>query len=148
MKLGYCVSQLDIAMLLQERDYAIASDGVIVQICNNQKAIPESRIRGHYSKYEIHVRCQIQRRIGVQHIYLFEVMALAHLEVIEVVRGRDLHRAGAFLRIGVFIGDDGNAPADQRQDRVPADEMPVALVGDAPRPRRRRAWSPAAWSPR
>ncbi len=67
-------------------------------------------------------------RLRIEHVDERQVVPPAHLEVVEVVRGRDLHRAGAFLRIGVFIGDDGDAPADQRQDRVPADEMPVALV--------------------
>jgi hypothetical protein len=48
---------------------------------------------------------------------------LADLEIVEVVRRRDLHRAGALFRIGVVVGDDRNAPADQRQDRVLADQM-------------------------
>ena len=55
-------------------------------------------------------------------------MPPADLEVVEVVRRRDLDRAGALLRIGIFVGDDRDAPADQRQDRVLADQMPVALV--------------------
>ncbi len=55
-------------------------------------------------------------------------MAPPDLEIVEVVRWGDLDRAGALLRIGIFIGDDRDAPSDQRQDRVPADEMPVALV--------------------
>jgi hypothetical protein len=44
------------------------------------------------------------------------------------VRRRDLHRAGALLGIGVLVRHDRNAPADQRQDRVLADQVPVALV--------------------
>ena len=32
------------------------------------------------------------------------------------------------FRVGIFVGDDRDAPADQRQDGVPADQMPVALV--------------------
>ena len=50
------------------------------------------------------------------------------LEVVEVVRRRDLHRAGALLGIGIVVRHDRDAPADQRQDRVPADQMAVALV--------------------
>ena len=55
-------------------------------------------------------------------------MALADLEIVEVVRGRDLDRAGALLRVGIFVGDDRNSAADERQEDVLADQMPVALV--------------------
>ena len=53
---------------------------------------------------------------------------LPDLEVVEVVRRRDLHRARALLGIRIFVGDDGDAAADQRQDHVLADERLVALV--------------------
>ncbi len=55
-------------------------------------------------------------------------MPLPHLEIVEVVRRRDLHRARALLRIGVFVGNDGNTPPDQRQDDVLADQRLVALI--------------------
>ena len=55
-------------------------------------------------------------------------MPPADLEIVEVVRRRDLDRAGALLRIGILVGDDRNAPPDQRQDRVLADQIPVALI--------------------
>ena len=62
-------------------------------------------------------------------------MAAADVEVVEGLRRRDLHRAGALLGVGVRIGDDGDRPADQRQPHALADEMRVALVlrmhGDA-----------------
>ena len=50
-------------------------------------------------------------------------MPLADLEIVEVVRRRDLHRAGAFLRIGIGVADDRDAPPDQRQDRGLADQV-------------------------
>ena len=53
---------------------------------------------------------------------------LADLEVVEVVRRRDLDRARALLGIGIFVGDDRNFAPDQRQDHVLADERLVALV--------------------
>jgi hypothetical protein len=69
------------------------------------------------------------------------------LEIVEVVRRRDLDRAGALLGIGICVGDDRDAPPDERQDGVASDQIPVALVvgmhGDAGvaehglRPRRR-----------
>ncbi len=55
-------------------------------------------------------------------------MPPADLEIVEVVRGRDLDRAGAFLRIGIVVGDDRNAASDQRQDHMLADQVDVALV--------------------
>ncbi len=55
-------------------------------------------------------------------------MPLADLEIVEVVRRRDLHRATALLGIGIFVGDDRNFPPDQRQDHVLADQRLVALV--------------------
>ena len=59
-----------------------------------------------------------------------ELVAAADLEVVEVVRRRDLDRARALLRIGVFVGHDRDAPADQRQDRVLADQvLPLGIVG-------------------
>ena len=44
--------------------------------------------------------------VGVEDVDQRQVVALADLEVVEVVRRRDLHRAGALLRIGIFVGDD------------------------------------------
>ena len=52
-------------------------------------------------------------------------MAAADLEVVEIVRGGDLDRAGAFFRIGVVVADDRDGPADQRQDRPFADQRAI-----------------------
>ena len=56
------------------------------------------------------------------------LVALADLEVVEVVRGRDLDRARALLGIGIFVGDDRDQAADQRQPNLAADQMLIALV--------------------
>ena len=48
---------------------------------------------------------------------LLEPVAAADLEVVRVVAGRDLERAGAELRLHVLVGDDRQPPADERQDR-------------------------------
>ena len=67
----------------------------------------------------------LQRNLAfdIEHADLRQIVPLADLEIVEVVRRRDLHRAGALLRIGVVVADDRNAPADQRQDRVLADQV-------------------------
>ena len=57
-----------------------------------------------------------------------QLVALADLEVVEVVRRRDLHRARARLGIGVVVGNDRDVAADQRQDDMLADQVLVALV--------------------
>ncbi len=44
--------------------------------------------------------------VVVEHVDLFQIVPLADLEIIEVVRGRDLDRARALLRVGVFVGND------------------------------------------
>ena len=64
-----------------------------------------------------------------------KVMALAHLEVVRIVCRRDLDSARAEVLVDVFIGEQRDAAADDRQDQRLADEIFVALVirmdGDA-----------------
>ena len=86
-------------------------------------------------------------RRAVEHRWHRQAMALADAEIVEVVRGRDLDRAGALLRIGIRVGNDRDAPPDQRQDRLPPDQIgDSADRRDARRRRYRRAWSPAGSS--
>ncbi len=54
--------------------------------------------------------------------------ALADFIVVEVVGRGDLHAARALVHVGVLIGDDGDATADQRQLDELADQRGVALV--------------------
>jgi len=70
--------------------------------------------RGRHLAQKRLVAGEIEMGGGVEHVDEGQVVAAPHLEVVEVVRRRDLDRAGAFLRIGIFIGDDRDAPADQR----------------------------------
>ncbi len=57
-----------------------------------------------------------------------QAVALRQVVVVLVVRRRDLHRAGAEGAVHVLVADDRQAPAEERQDRVPADEVAVSLV--------------------
>ena len=50
-------------------------------------------------------------------------MPLANLEIVEVMRGRNLDRAGAFFRIGVIVSNDRNEPANQRQHDILANQL-------------------------
>ena len=56
-------------------------------------------------------------------------MTLAHLEVVEIVGRGDFDRPGALLRIGVFVGDDGDQTPDDGQAHALADQGLVALIG-------------------
>ena len=84
--------------------------------------------RGRYAVEEGRVVAQVELARRVEDVDQRQAVALADLEVVEVVRRRDLHRAGALLRIGVVVGDDRDAAADERQDGELADQMLVALV--------------------
>ena len=55
-------------------------------------------------------------------------MPLANLEIVEIMRRRDLHRARAFFRVGISVGDDRDKPSDERQLHLAADEILVALI--------------------
>ena len=62
------------------------------------------------------------------HAELRQAVAAADLEVVGVVAGRDLQRAGAELGLDVIVGDDLQLAPDERQDRGLADQALVALV--------------------
>ena len=63
-----------------------------------------------------------------QHADHGQVMALAHFKVVGVVGGGDLHHAGAFFHIGVFVADNGNLTVQQRQDHMAAMQVGIARV--------------------
>jgi hypothetical protein len=58
-----------------------------------------------------------------------QLVALADGVVVEVVRRGDLHAAGAEGLVDVFVGDDRDLAADQRQREHLADQRRVAFVG-------------------
>ena len=78
-----------------------------------------------------------------------QVVPAADLEVVRIVRGGDLDRAGAELGVDMRVGDDRDHPAGQRQLDLMADQMAVARVirvhGDG---RCHRASSPPGSWPR
>ena len=57
----------------------------------------------------------------VEHINQARVVAFAHFIVVEIVRGRDFHAAGAEIFFHIFIGNHGNAAARERQQQFLAD---------------------------
>ena len=58
----------------------------------------------------------------------YQVVALAHGVVVKVVGGGDLDAATAFFRVGVGVGENGNASAYQREVNEFANQVLVALI--------------------
>ena len=77
---------------------------------------------------ELLVVDQAQACLDIEDADLAQVVALADLEIVEVVAGRHLDGAGPLLGIGVFVGEDRDAAADQRQHGAPPDQVAVARV--------------------
>ncbi len=67
-------------------------------------------------------------RILTDHADLRQSVAAADLEVVGVVPGGDLQRAGAEFGLDVVVGDDLQLAADQRQDRLLPHQPTVPLV--------------------
>ena len=110
---------------LQPLDDLFARDEAIEAV-QHQRLLERSRHR--YAIKKCGVVREIEPPFDVEHVDERQIVTAPDLEIVEIVRRRDLHRAGALLRIGILVGDDRNAAADEWQDRGPADEMPQALV--------------------
>ena len=74
-------------------------------------------------------RCRVVDRRGRgQDVDQWQVVALAHLVIVEVMRGRDLDHAGAEFTLDIGVGDDRNLALGQRQLHHLANQVRVALV--------------------
>ena len=71
---------------------------------------------------------EVEPALLIEHIDQRQIMPPANLEIVEVMRRRDLHGAGALFRIRIGVGNDRNTAADQRQDRGLADQVLQPLV--------------------
>ena len=77
------------------------------------------------------VASQRHTSFRVQHIDrsgAFGLVPLADLEIVEVVRRGDFHRAGALFGIGIFVSDNANEAADEGQPDVAANQKRIALI--------------------
>ena len=84
--------------------------------------------RARHIAQECLIAREIEVCLDVEHVHERQIVAPAHLEIVEVVGRSDLDRASALLRIGIFVGNDRNAPSDQRQNDVLPDESRVAFI--------------------
>ena len=70
-------------------------------------------------------------RLAIEHIEHFagcEARTLANLEIVKVMTRGNFHRAGTQLRIGMFVGNDRNAPSGNWQDNLLADNAFITIV--------------------
>jgi hypothetical protein len=74
--------------------------------------------------------------LGIQHRGHRQRMPPADLEIVEVMRGRDLHRARALLRVGILVRHHRDGAAGQRQDHALADQVGEARILGMHRDRR------------
>jgi len=70
----------------------------------------------------------VELGVAIKDIDERQAVAPTDLEIVEVVCRRDLDRAAPCLGIGMFVGDNGNAPPHQGQDHMLADEIAVTLA--------------------
>ncbi len=70
----------------------------------------------------------VMLRVFVDHLDAGKVVALAGLEIVGIVRGRDLDRSGAEAQLGHFIQHDGNVAIGQRQPHRFQMQAPGARV--------------------
>ena len=80
---------------------------------------------------EFEVALQRDPRLGVEHVdgaHALGLVPLADLEIVEVMRRRDLDCAGALFRIGIFVCHDRDEAPHQRQARLGADARDIARV--------------------
>ena len=70
----------------------------------------------------------VERGIVVHNADGWQVVALPQLVVVGIVTGRDLHRAGAERGLHRCVGNNGNAPAERRQDGLATDQSAIAFV--------------------
>jgi hypothetical protein len=70
----------------------------------------------------------VHGRVLVHHVDRLEIVPLGDLEVVRIVRRRDLHAPGAHLGIRVLIDDDRDDATLQRKPQHAPDVPPVAIV--------------------
>ena len=113
---------------LQHLDDALAGDEAI-QAIQRQRLFEVRAFEEMGEEGRILLQQKPRLRIeDVDGLHTLVEMATSHLEVVEVMGGGDLDRAGALFGIGIVVADDGDAAPHQRQDHMATDEVPELLV--------------------
>ena len=80
---------------------------------------------------ERQIAFQLNASFRIQDIDLshaFGFVTLADFEIVEVVRRRNLDRAGALFRVRIFVGDNCDKATDERQAHAFANKILEALI--------------------
>ena len=76
----------------------------------------------------VHFRGFTDVTVKGQNIDHRQAVTFPNFVVVKVVRRGDLHAAGAFFHISVFIADDGNAAVNQRQNNKFANQIFITRI--------------------
>ena len=91
-------------------------------------SVAAERGRGRQAVEEGRVVAQVELGLGVEDADRRQPVTAADLEIVEVVRWGYLYRAGPLLGVRVFIGHNGDAAPNQRQDDELPDQVLVARI--------------------
>ncbi|STS87930.1 Uncharacterised protein [Klebsiella variicola] len=87
-----------------------------------------------WSRRRIHCLCVVDFRafadvaVKGQDVDHRQLMTTTHFVVVKVVRRGDLHAAGAFFHVGVFVAHDRDATVNQRQHHEFTNQVFVARI--------------------
>ena len=116
---------LDQFQFLKPRHNRLARGEAILPRQPAHKSVIRNAISGSEMRADFF---QHHAPFGIQHGWHGQIMAPPDLKIIEVMRGRDLDRAGALFWIGIFIRHHRNGAAQQRQDHALADQILEARI--------------------
>ena len=111
-----------VLVLVNLAEDGLTADALLLKVDNQLAAAVEAVEALVGLRHIRHVRV-----IG-HHVDELEAVLAAELKVRRVVGRRDLHRPGAEFPVHHVIGDDRQAPPDERQDCMAADQVTVPLV--------------------
>ena len=83
---------------------------------------------GFFAFGVVHFRGFTDVAVKGQNIDHRQAVTFPDFVVVKVVRRGDLHAAGAFFHISVFIADDGNAAVNQRQNNKFANQIFITRI--------------------
>lgn len=116
----------EIAALVHQFDDALANRKAILPI----QLVDERLQFGRQLKAFQEVIVALERNCGLgrQDIDGAQIVALADLKIVEVMRRRNLDRARTGFRIGIIVCNDRNVATDEREHHVVSDQSMVTPV--------------------
>ncbi len=96
---------------LHARDDFLARDETVEPVIGQRLL---ELFRGRHVTQERVIALNAQIGLGIEHADQRQLVPASDFEIVEIMGRRDLDRAGALLRVGIGVGDDRDAPSDQR----------------------------------